>query len=203
MKAYLPANWPIPLPTQPLIGSIVRLEHLTFEHADALAQAGSDPKVWQFITSDARTEAAMHAYVEKLLNDWNAGSTAPFAVHDLRLDRIVGCTRLKELDRNHRRALIGSWYAPEVWRTGVNLEAKWLLLRYAFDVLECVRVEFHTDARNDRSRASLDKLGAKFEGILRAHQIARDGSLRDSAIFSILASEWTNVSSIIRSCLRR
>jgi RimJ/RimL family protein N-acetyltransferase len=144
----------------------------------------------------------MHDYVTKLLRDWNSGTAAPFAVRATGSGEIVGCTRLKELDAAHRRALLGSWYAPQAWRTGVNREAKLLLLRYAFEELECVRVEFHTDAHNHRSRTSLERLGATLEGVLRSHQITRDGELRDSAIYSVIASEWEKVQKSIRKSLQ-
>jgi RimJ/RimL family protein N-acetyltransferase len=199
----LPATWPIPLQTETLTGNLVRLETLTAEHIPELVRAGSDPSVWQFTTSRGDSPSDMHSYVSKLLHDWKAGSAMPLTVREVSSGAVVGCTRLKELDRNHRHAILGSWYSPQAWQTGVNLEAKLLLLDYAFEKLGCVRIEFHTDSRNRRSRTSLEKLGATSEGVLRAHQITRDGSLRDSAIYSILASEWPGVRSAIVERLMR
>jgi N-acetyltransferase len=201
--SLLPASWPTPIPTQTLHGSLVQLEPMTMAHIPALASAGSDPRIWEFTTSRGDSPERMQEYVVKLFRDWETGTAAPFAVRELCNGNIVGCTRLKELDRTHRRAILGSWYAPEAWRTGVNREAKLLLLSYAFDELACVRVEFHTDAPNLRSRTALEQLGATFEGVLRAHQITRDGRLRDSAIYSIIASEWETVHKNIRRLLRR
>lgn len=190
---YSPAAWPVPIFTNNLVGRLVRLELITEEHVPELARAGSDARVWTYTTSRADSADGMRAYVAKLGRDWEAGTAAPFAVRNLASGEVVGCTRLKELDRAHRKCVLGSWYAPASWRTGVNLEAKLLLLRYALEQLGCVRVEFHTDTRNDRSRSSLEKLGAKFDGVLRAHQITREGGLRDSAIYSVLSSEWAEV----------
>ena len=151
-----PAAWPVPISTDNLTGQLVRLELVTEAHVSELARAGNDPRVWTYTTSSAETIDSMRGYVTKLLCDWKAGTAVPFAVRSLASGEVLGCTRLKELEREHRKCVLGSWYAPSAWRTGVNLEAKKLLLQYAFEQLECVRVEFHTDVRNSRSRASLE-----------------------------------------------
>lgn len=190
---YSPADWPVPLPAKVLTGNLVHLETLTAVHILELTIAGNAAEIWDFTTSRGDTQDAMRSYVRNLLHDWEHGSAMPFAVRHVGTGKIVGCTRLKELDRRHRRAIVGSWYAPWAWRTGVNLEAKLLLLNYAFGILGCLRIEFHTDTRNAQSRQSLEKLGAQFEGVLRAHQITRNGTLRDSAVYSLLSSEWPAV----------
>jgi N-acetyltransferase len=187
------ADWPIPIPTTTLVGSIVQLEPLAPKHYEELTAAGRDPVIWKYLTSQGDSPDAMRNYADKLLHEWQSGSAAPYAVRHFASARIVGCTRLKELTRTHRRGILGSWYAPQLWRTGVNLEAKLLLLEYAFATLGCVRIEFHTDTRNNQSKKSLNRLGATFEGVLRAHQITRNGERRDSAIFSILAEEWSAI----------
>lgn len=187
---HVPASWPIPLPTLPLAGHLVRLEPLQREHAAALVRAGQDEVVWRYTTSYAGLVEAMRRYVDGLLRAYAEGTALPYVVRHLNTGRIVGVTRLKNLSRANRSALVGSWYDPTVWRTGVNVEAKLLLLAHAFEVLGCIRVEFHTDLQNTRSRTSLTRLGATQEGILRACQITRDGRLRDSVIFSVLDSEW-------------
>ena len=197
-----PATWPVPIPARILRGRLVQLEPVTAAHIGALARAGNDLRVWRFTTSRADSPALMQLYVAKLMQDWAEGRAAPFAVRSMAKGDVVGCTRLKELDRTHRKAILGSWYAPEAWRTGVNRESKLLLLRYAFEELGCVRVELHTDARNARSRTSLERLGVTFEGVLRAHQITRDGELRDSAIYSVVAREWEAVREKIRQRIR-
>ena len=202
MARFKQADWPVPVPTHPLQGSLVSLEPLTALHADELGRAGADPLVWRFTTSEASTPEGMRRYVNELLGEWEQGTAAPFAVRRTSDGLMTGCTRLKQLNRRNRNAVMGSWYAPEAWRTGVNLEAKLLLLNYAFGELECVRIEFHTDTRNDRSRSSLLRLGATFEGILRAHQITRDGMLRDTAVYSVLQNEWPGIRERIRTRLR-
>lgn len=199
---FSPADWPVPIPTTELVGTLVRLEPLSPSHERELTEAGRDPRTWQFTTSTGATPADMRTYIDHLVHDWRRGAAAPFVVRRLATATVVGCTRLKQLDRNHRHGILGSWYAPSAWRTGVNLEAKLLLLAYAFETLGCLRIEFHTDSRNLRSRTSLERLGAHFEGILRAHQITRNGTLRDSAIYSVLATEWPSVRSGIISRLR-
>ena len=199
---FTPALWPTPLPTEILTGKRIRLEPLANPHVSGLTTAGADPAIWVFTTSRGDSPQAMQQYVANQLRDWERGLAAPFAVRDLTTNSIVGCTRMKEIDRQHRHAIVGSWYHPMWWRSGANLEAKLLLLRYAFENLGCVRIEFHADARNTRSRDSLEQLGATFEGILRVHQITRDGTLRDSAIYSVLSREWPAVRDKIASRLR-
>ena len=191
--ALVPALWPVPLPTQLLAGRLVRLEPLTFEHVEALFNAGQSEHIWTYTTSDAGTPKAMTDYVVGLLREYEQGTALPFAVCLRATNQVVGATRLKNLSRANRSALIGSWYSPTVWRTGVNLEAKLLLLTHAFEVLECIRIEFHTDALNIRSRTSLLRLGVVEEGLLRSCQLTRDGRRRDTAIFSVLDTEWATV----------
>ena len=190
---YVPASWPTPLRSVTFTGQLVRLEPLRREHEFALRQAGQAEAVWRYTTSHARTPEAMRRYVDGLLCAYNRGTALPYAVRQLRTGRIVGATRLKDLSRTNRSARVGSWYDPTVWRTGVNVEAKLLLLAHAFEVLGCIRVEFHTDSQNIRSRAALTRLGTTQEGILRACQITREGRLRDSVVFSVLDSEWSMV----------
>jgi N-acetyltransferase len=199
----IPATWPIPIPTTTLAGSLVSLEPLLPSHIHELTVAGLDAATWQFTTSRADNPALMRTYVDQLLSDCANGLAIAYAVRHRNSKAIVGCTRLKNISRKHRNGIVGSWYSPAAWRTGVNLEAKLLLLGFAFDQLGCVRVEFHTDARNLRSRHSLEQLGASFEGILRAHQITLDGALRDSAIYSILSREWPTVRAAIFTRLQR
>lgn len=202
-SSVLPATWPVSITPPKLTGNLVQLEKLDASHLHELAAAGTDLRVWEFTTSSGENVESMQAYIDGLLRDWQQGSAVPFVVRTLEDQRIVGCTRLKELDRRHRHAIVGSWYAPMAWRTGANLDAKLLLLDYAFETLGCIRIEFHTDVRNRRSRDSLEKLGATLEGVLRAHQITRDGRLRDSAIYSILQSEWPSLRTPIAERLKR
>lgn len=197
-----PAAWPSPLEPLTLAGTLVRLEpigpDLTPAFTDELVGAATDEMVWRFLTSDGRTPESARAYFTDLVAQWAAGTVLPFAVRltvpgHAATGRIVGVTRFKDVERAHRCLGIGSWFVPAVWGTGVNTEAKALLLAHAFDRLGALRVEFDTDTRNVRSRAALAALGAVEEGVLRAHRITRDGERRDSVVFSVIAEEWPEV----------
>lgn len=203
MATYQPAIWPVPLPSPTLTGNIIQLEPITLAHIPELTIAGSESAIWNFTTSRGDSPIAMQDYADKLLRDHQQGTAAPFAVRHRTTTQIIGCTRLKDLDRNHRHAVMGLWYSSRAWRTGANLEAKLLLLDYALHQLDCIRIEFHTDTRNLRSRQSLEQLGATLEGILRSHQITRDGGLRDSAIYSILGPEWPAIRDVLTARLNR
>jgi N-acetyltransferase len=175
-----------------LEGAVVRLEPLRLAHVDALSEVGLDERLWQLTMSRCRTRDDMREFVEDALRLQAAGSALPFVTVERASGRAVGSTRFGNIDRANRRAEIGwTWVAPAWQRTAVNTEAKYLMLRHAFETLGCVRVEFKTDVLNARSRAALLRIGAKEEGILRAHQIVpHTGRLRDSIYFSVIASEW-------------
>jgi RimJ/RimL family protein N-acetyltransferase len=155
---------------------------------------GLDPALWELALSDIDGPDAMRRYLDTALAERAAGASLPFAQVERASGRVVGSTRLGNLEPRHRRAEIGwTWLAPPWQRTGINVEAKLLLLAHAFDVLGCVRVELKTDARNARSRAAILRLGATEEGTLRRHMITERGHMRDSVYFSILADEWPAV----------
>jgi N-acetyltransferase len=191
----------MPLPL--LAGQYVCLEPLSADHLPELLSAGQDEQVWAYITLDGRNREAMQGYIGGLLSDYAKGTALPYAVRSLQSGEIVGCTRLKSLARAHRSALVGSWYSPEAWGTGVNTEAKLLLLSHAFEALGCIRVEFQTDSRNLRSRAALTRMGAQQEGVLRANQLVRGGQRRDSVVFSVLDHEWAAVRAGLEARLQR
>lgn len=173
----------------PLSGRLIRLEPLAAAHEPELRAAADVPAIFEFTSSSAHGEACAQ-YVAARLDEQAAGRALPFAVRQLSSGAVVGFTQLKEWQPAHRRAVVGSWYTPRVWRQGINLEAKLLLLDLAFGRAGCLRVEFRTHSGNLRSRAALERLGASFEGVLRAHQLTRAGERRDSAVYSILAEEW-------------
>ncbi len=202
-ESFPPASWPVPLPTRALSGRLVRLEPLKPEHGAKLLLAGQHDDVWTYTTSDARTPDAMARYVDGLRREYTAGTALPFVVRWRTTGGIVGATRLKRLSRANRSAMIGSWYSPAVWGTGVNVEAKLLLLTHAFERLGCLRVEFHTDALNARSRVALARLGAVEEGVLRSAQLTREGRRRDTVVFSVLDTEWAQVRQGLESRLLR
>jgi len=136
----------------------------------------------------------MRAEIERRLGLQRAGSMLPFTVIEPSTGKAAGMTTLMNIDASNRRVEIGStWYARRVQRTGLNTEAKLLLLGYAFDTLDCIAVEFRTHFMNHQSRRAIERLGAKLDGILRNHSIASNGTLRDTCVYSILASEWPTV----------
>jgi RimJ/RimL family protein N-acetyltransferase len=178
-----------------LRGRIVTLEPLTRDHADGLRTAAADDQTWRFmVTTDAERWLA-DAFAEH-----EAGSRVQFAVR--REGTIVGSTSYLSLVPEHRRLEIGNtWMHPSAWGTGANVEAKYMLLRHAFETAGCRRVEFKTDARNDRARAALAALPAQFEGIHRKHMIVRGGQRRDSAWYAVIDDEWPDVKAALEQRL--
>jgi RimJ/RimL family protein N-acetyltransferase len=173
-----------------LEGRFVRLEPLAPAHDQGIALAAADPRIWRHTAFGP--DAA--AYLAAARAAQKSGEQIPFVVRLLDGDRIVGMTRLFEIDAQHRRCEIGyTWYVPDVWGTAVNPEAKLLLLTHCFDSWGARRVQFKTDHENLRSQAAIERLGAVQEGVLRAHMIRPDGSRRDSALYSITREEWPKV----------
>ncbi len=190
---------------QTLTGELVRLEPLAPEHEEGLWEASRDPAAWRWLSIlQPQTKDEVHEYVEAALANSATGLELPFATIRRRDDRVVGSTRFLALRPEHRSLEIGwTWLDPVAWRTGINVEAKLLMLEDAFERLGCHRVELKTDARNERSRAAMEALPAQFEGIHRKHMIVRDGERRDSAWYSILDEEWPSVQANLRRRLGR
>jgi len=189
--------------TPRLEGSVVVLEPLREEHAEELWAAAQAPEIWAWLA---------HLNERETFERWLAlsseaarlGEEGPFATRSVASGAIVGSSRFLNVRPADRVVEIGwTWLHPTAWRSGANLEAKLLMMSHAFEQLGCVRVEFKTDARNERSRAALAALPAKFEGILRNHMIVPDVGLRDSAYFSVIDSEWPQVRSNLEDRLRR
>jgi len=177
-----------------LIGKIIRLEPLSLMHVPELFTA-SDPSIWKYMLyGDIESERDVENWVRDMLQRAESGSDLPFAVIYLATGKAIGATRYLEIRPQHKGLEIGgTWYGLEYQRTGVNTECKYLLLKHAFETLGCVRVQFKSDSRNEKSIAAITRIGAKPEGILRNHMILSDGTLRHSAYFSILDSEWSEV----------
>ena len=172
----------------------MRLEPLKAHHVEPLLKAARDPRIWEFTSNIISTVADMQKYVETALDWQNAGTAVPFVTMERASHRVIGSTRFANIDRDHRRAEIGwTWLDPEYWRTAINTEAKYLMLRHAFEQWKCIRVELKTAAKNARSRAAILGIGATEEGTLRHHMIQPDGSYRDSVYFSVLDEEWPAV----------
>lgn len=179
----------------PLDGELVRLEPLRAEHEEGLWEASRDPAIWRWLSIvQPRTAAELHEYVASALANAAAGIELPFATIRRSDGRVVGSTRYLALRPEHGSLEIGwTWLAPELWRTGANIEAKLLMLGDAFERLGCRRVELKTDALNERSRTAMEALPAQFEGIHRRHMLVRGGENRDSAWYSVIAEEWPEV----------
>jgi RimJ/RimL family protein N-acetyltransferase len=190
-----------------MTGKHIRLEPLERHHIDALVEAAAvDPSLYRW-TPLPQGRDGMSAYVETAIAWREAGTAEPFAIIRLTDGAVVGSTRFWNLERwawpedypRHGRTApdvceIGhTWLTASAIRTPVNTEAKLLMLTHAFETWEVLRVCLHTDSRNSRSRAAIERLGAKFEGILRAHRLAADFEIRDSARFSIVATEWPEI----------
>jgi len=186
-----------------LKGHHVRLEPLRAEHADALRAALADGELWRLWYTAVPTSHSMDAYIATALAERNAGASLPFVVREAD-GTIVGSTRYCNVDALNRRLEIGyTWYAAHVQRTGLNTEAKLLLLRHAFEKLDCIAVEFRTNWFNQRSRTAILRIGAKQDGVLRNHKLMADGSYRDTVVFSIIASEWPAVKRNLQFMLDR
>ena len=177
-----------------LHGERVSLLPLEERHAVDLYRAGRDEAIWRYMPTQVETLGDIQRFVREAMEERESGRALPFATFDRTLGRIVGSTRFMEIDARHRNLEIGwTWLSPEVWRTPVNTESKYLLLRHAFEAMDMIRVMFKTDARNVRSQRAIERLGAVKEGVFRHHRIMPDGYLRDSVFYSILAGEWPEV----------
>ena len=181
----------------PLEGRLVTLEPLRREHEEGLRAAAGDERIWRFmITTDPE------AWLRATFAEAEAGVRAPFTA--LLDGRPMGSTSYMSLAPEHLRLEIGStWMSPSTWGTGANVEAKYLLLRHAFETLGCRRVEFKTDAKNDRARGALAALPARFEGIHRKHMVVRGGERRDSAWYAVIDDEWPEVKEALEARLAR
>jgi N-acetyltransferase len=189
--------------TERLEGSIVVLEPLGEEHDEELWEAAQAPEIWAWLAHLDRRET-FELWLELTREAARSGSEGPFATRDVCSGRIVGSSRYLNVRPADRSVEIGwTWLNPSAWRSGANVEAKLLMLRHAFETLDCVRVEFKTDARNERSRAALAALPAKFEGIMRNHMTVPDVGLRNSAYFSVIDSEWPAVRDNLERRLER
>ncbi len=184
-----------------LAGDLVVLEPLTPGHHDELVDAASDGRLWETWYTSVPSPTTMASAIEALLAEQSAGTRLPFAVR--RTDgRVVGMTTYLNIEPEVPRLEIGStWTAVSAQRTGVNAESKLLLLGHAFEVLGCLAVEFRTHWHNRQSRAAIERLGAKQDGVLRSHRRMPDGSLRDTVVYSVTAVEWPAVRSGLRARL--
>ena len=177
-----------------LAGRHIRLEPLTLEHYAAFCEIGLDEDIWRWFPTPVHSREDMLEYIRTGLQ-WQAEGTAlPFATIDQDSGRVIGSTRYMNIDNPNRKVEIGStWLGPLWQRTAANTEAKYLMLRHAFEQLGCIRVELKTDVLNEKSRNAILRIGAKQEGIFRNHVICAGGRIRDSVWYSIIDSEWPQV----------
>jgi N-acetyltransferase len=177
-----------------LEGEIVVLEPLGREHEDELRAIAADPDIWRWMTVRGHEPGTFTGWFDTTLTAAEEGREAPYVIRLRETGDIVGSSRYLSLRPEHRGLEIGyTWHIPRVWGTGVNVESKYLLLRHAFEDLGCMRVEFKTDALNERARAALAALPARFEGIFQSHMLVRDDTVRDSAWYAVTEGEWPAV----------
>lgn len=187
-----------------LEGTFVRLEPLSPAHHIHLCEVGLDPEIWRWTTTVVRTPEDMHDYIEAALRLQSTGSALPFTIIDRASGRAVGSTRYGSIDVPNRRVEIGWTWIGQAWqRTPLNTEAKYLLLRHAFEELDCIRVELKTDVLNERSRRAILRIGAREEGILRRHAITAAGRVRDTVYYGITDEDWTGVRAELERKLAR
>jgi RimJ/RimL family protein N-acetyltransferase len=186
-----------------LEGRHVRLEPLTMVHLAGLAEVGLDEELWQWIPTPVRTAKEMEAYIQTALDEQARGVSLPFAIVERATAKAIGSTRYGNIERTHHRVEIGwTWVARDWQRSPVNTEAKYLLLKHAFETLGCMRVELKTDSLNERSRAAILRIGALEEGIFRNHMITASGRIRHTVYFSIVDSEWPAVKTRLEAMLQ-
>jgi|SRR5579872_4305667 RimJ/RimL family protein N-acetyltransferase len=190
MSTMAPLNIVLPLTLE---GSVVRLEPVRREHAELFWEIAKNDldDIFRWIPYSMKTPDDFRRLIDKAFEEQERGESIVFATVERASGRVIGSTRFMNIDRINRRVEIGStWIAPSWQRTAVNTEAKYLMLRHAFEVWKCMRVELKTDALNQKSRNAILRIGAKEEGTLRRHVLTWTGRVRDSVYFSILDSEW-------------
>ena len=184
-------TWLQPVALRGARASVVPLAH---DHANDLADALRDGELWKLWYTSIPSPDRLADFIGQRLAAQQKGAVLPFAVIDNVTGKAVGMTNYLNVDADHRRVEIGgTWYRKSVQRSELNTQCKLMLLTHAFDTLNCIAVEFRTHFFNHQSRRAIERLGAKQDGILRSHQVAPNGSLRDTVVFSIIASEWPTV----------
>jgi N-acetyltransferase len=184
----------------------VQLEPLGLGHAEQLLEVAQDEDIWRWLP--ARTPANledMRGWIASALQAQANGTERPFAVVERDSGRAIGSTRYMRIEPAHRQLEIGwTWYGRAHWRSAVNTECKYLLLRHAFESLECIRIQFRTDLRNEHSQRAIERLGATREGVLRKHRIVpKDGYHRSSVSYSIIDDDWPSVKTRLEAMLER
>jgi len=187
-----------------LTGERSQLVPMTLEHTQELFEISRDPVIWQFLpVRQPETVEDMEAIVRPAIGRLEAGLELPFVIRDQVTGCLVGSTRMYDFSQANRQLEIGStWLTPSVWRTRINSECKYLLLRHCFETLNTERVQIKTDSRNLRSQTAIARLGAVREGTLRRHRILHDGWIRDTVVFSVIRPEWPDVKARLEGFLQ-
>lgn len=181
-----------------LEGKKVRLEPLASEHFPALLEIGKQKDIWTHLSIDGSDSALLEQELKSALLRKMSGEEYPFVIIDSINNKVIGSTRFYNIYPEHKKLEIGwTWYDPAYWATGYNTECKYLLLKYCFETMGAMRVQFQTSEFNLRSRAAIQKIGGKFEGILRKERLRSNGSIRNSAMFSIIDDEWPEVKKML------
>lgn len=187
-----------------LTGTTVILQPLQLSHTSQLLEAAADGELWNMTLTVVPGPNTVEQYVAVALEGRHAGKVMPFAIVHGQTGKVVGSTRFWKIDRKNRKLEIGhTWLGESVQRSGINTEVKYLLLTHAFDVMNCIRVQFTTDELNEKSRAAILRIGATQEGIVRHERIMPDGRKRNSVRYSIIDSEWPMVKALLEAKLRR
>lgn len=186
-----------------LAGEKIRIVPMERHHIQGLYEIGDDKVIWSHLPKTIYTLNDMKSFVEEALYKKETGIEFPFVVLLRDNDKIIGSTRFLDISNLNKSLEIGwTWYAPSVWGTHINTECKYLLLKYCFETLKLVRVQFKTDERNVRSQKAIEKIGGVKEGILRNHMIRKDGTLRNSVFYSIIESDWVSVKNKLEDLLK-
>lgn len=194
----------IDVPPVVLEGTHVRLEPLTMGHLDGLVRAGQPEEIWRWLPLRPQTRDEFERFIADALKGQARGTEVPFATIDRRAGDIVGSTRFLAISPRDRRLEIGwTWLHPRAQRTAINTEAKYLQLRHCFEELGCRRVELKTDARNEKSRNAMLRLGLTYEGTFRKHSLTQHGFQRDTAWFSVIDDEWPSMKAHLERLLAR
>ena len=188
-----------------LTGKVVRLEPLSEAHVPGLAAVGMNDEIWRWLPYGVmKKEEDIRGWVREMLRRAANGADKPFAVIHLASGRVAGATRYMDIHpKDYALEIGGTWYGVEFQRTGVNTEAKYLLLRHAFEDLKCIRVQIKTDLRNERSQKAIERIGAVREGVLRNNMIMPDGYYRSSVYYSILDNEWPAVKARLEEMMNK
>jgi RimJ/RimL family protein N-acetyltransferase len=187
-----------------LEGQHVRLVPLELSHAEPFWEAGRFPEIWTYTQYMIETLEDAENIIKQALDAREKGTELPFAILERSSGKVIGSTRFLNISRKDKGLEIGStWLTPCVWKTAVNTECKWLLLRHCFEELGCIRVQLKTDSRNVNSQRAIERIGGVREGVLRSHMIVRDGYVRDTVMYSIIDREWPEVDKKLRSFLKQ